>query len=158
MGTNVKTCKAYKVVRLDPAVDRIKYMSSYAKGGFALEYKIGETTFPTIGKIFVFKSLKKAKRHVISMKFSCRRKNDFSEFFVIEGVAENASSIKRFSTCDRHYEDFWNKKAAKKRFLSLPRMKLYTGLLSVTHSLRKALYFREIRNRTTQGRCREHEG
>jgi hypothetical protein len=83
-----------------------------------LQYKIGQTTYPTFGKIFIFKNLEDAKKFV-----------PYPLPEILKGVAVNPCKLKHrvaniYASSD--HELFWKEKSQKKKH-SMPLQKTPKG-------------------------------
>lgn len=85
--------------------------TSFSYGNFhSLSYRIGKTIRPTIGKIFVFDTLKNALEFVYDPKIAPNRKKK-----ILKGTAEKVSFPKYCSSSMFAIETFWELKKQKKR-------------------------------------------
>jgi hypothetical protein len=100
-----KKTKVYKVVK---SQDFGKTFSSTSVNGLSLYYEIGKTTYPKIGKIFVFATFKDALN---LFNTSCK------DYYVFEGTATNVTKPKLMSNFWSSLEDFWKRREQKKKLL-----------------------------------------
>jgi hypothetical protein len=120
--------KAYKVVLVKE--EKLVSVSEVLKSGriyptvavsrernIFVEYEIGRTTVPIVGKLFVFETLEDAENFVI--KFSRNFALYSEETAILEGVAENPKKSKRLMFAGRFtyefIEEFWKLKKNKKK-------------------------------------------
>jgi hypothetical protein len=93
----------YKVVYCDRLTSDMYSTSTHSH---ALQYKIGKTTYPTIGKIFVFDTFNNA----IDFFFNSTR------YLILEGIGTNPVKPKLVCNSGSTFdvEQFWKTKKAKK--------------------------------------------
>ena len=99
----------YKVVRL---VNNKQMVSASFRCSGQLNYHLGETTYPTFGKIFVFETLEQAKEWRKTLGFS------YSPTTFLKGYGENPARMKAVSYWHYDAETFWKLKRRKKNWES----------------------------------------
>lgn len=90
---------------------------------FILEYKVNETTYPKIGRIFVFKDLASARAFI---------NDNGGSLSIFEGWATNVGHIKHLSQflSRKALLCFWRDKIMKKRQTQYVKRNIYAGTMS----------------------------
>ena len=99
--------KAYKVVDTDGWSSGFLYRET-----LSLKYQINKVTRPKVGKIFVFKNLKSAKKFIKSLN-----QNGFFGFRIFSGKAENCKRMlymSRFSNIEQMWA-YWEGDELRRR-------------------------------------------
>jgi len=114
--------RRYGFVNGSPAIF-FSAMKRHLPDEFALEYKMNETTYPKMGRIFVFKDLASARAFIIDNE---------ETFSIFEGLPTDVGHIKHLSTFfDRTTLGcFWRNKAMKKRQDQHLKKSIYAGTMS----------------------------
>lgn len=95
----MKTQTSYKVV-IKYGNEFWSYIRNLGVCQYALQYEIGKTTVPEIGKIFVFEKLDDASNFV-------RYENP--RIIIMKGIAKNLTEIEWCSNPYGSFKSFWNK-------------------------------------------------